>query len=346
MFENFPWLLLPLVLIFLLIVIFYPKFGFKDRWKHYKQASQRVLLEDALKYIFDQEQQGHSIGVDALIGKLKISSKKTYDLIGQMAEQDLIQIQRNQVHLSDDGERLALQIIRAHRLWERYLLDEARMPLGQVHDHAHHREHGMTQKEIDELDAALGYPLSDPHGDPIPNAAGNFFPYEKGIQVNEWREGVLGKIVHLEDEPEIAFAQIMAAGLRPGQIVRILEKTPQRVVLTDGEQEFTLAPAVAANVYLQELSKDDLIQREAIPLSTLPTQAQANIVRLDDRCQGFTRRRFLDLGLTPGTKIYPELDNSFGDPRAYRVRGTLIALRSDQAEAIWVTPIQTAALKR
>jgi Fe2+ transport system protein FeoA len=94
---------------------------------------------------------------------------------------------------------------------------------------------------------------------------------------------------------------------------------------------------------VQELSKEDLIQREAIPLSNLPSQMHAEIVRLDERCQGFTRRRFLDLGLTPGTTIFPELDNSFGDPRAYRVRGTLIALRSDQAQDIWVTPVQSAS---
>ena len=259
-----------------------------------------------------------------------------------MAEQGLILTQKNQVRLTDNGERLALQIIRAHRLWERYLLDEARMPLDQVHNQAKRRHHGMTQKEIDELDASLGYPLSDPHGDPIPTAAGIFYPHEKGIQVNEWEEGIVGKIVHLEDEPAIAFAQIMAAGLRPGQLVRILEKNQQRIILTDGEQEFNLAPAVAANVYVQELSKEELVEREAIPLSYLPSQMQAEILRLDEHCQGFTRRRFLDLGLTPGTTIFPELENAFGDPRAYRVRGTLIALRRDQAENIWVTPIQPA----
>jgi Fe2+ transport system protein FeoA len=55
--------------------------------------------------------------------------------------------------------------------------------------------------------------------------------------------------------------------------------------------------------------------------------------------QGFTRRRFLDLGLTPGTTIYPELGNFFNDPRAYRIRGTLIALRKDQAAQIWVKPV-------
>ncbi len=343
MFENFSWIMFFLVFLFGFVLFFFPEYGLKDRWKRYRTASQRVLLEDALKFIFDQEQQSHAVGVDALVGKLRISSKKTFDLIEYMSEQGLIRTQKNQVRLTDDGERLALQIIRAHRLWERYLLDEARMSLDQVHDQAIRRHHGMTQKEIDELDASLGYPLSDPHGDPIPTAAGTFYPHEKGIQVNDWEEGVLGKIVHLEDEPALAFAQIMAAGLRPGQLIRILEKNQQRVILTDGEQEFNLAPAVAANVYVQPLSKEEMVQRDAIPLNQLPTKMEAEIVRLDERCQGFTRRRFLDLGLTPGTKIFPELDNSFGDPRAYRVRGTLIALRSDQAEDIWVNPLQAAS---
>ena len=56
--------------------------------------------------------------------------------------------------------------------------------------------------------------------------------------------------MHLEDEPPISFAQIVAEGLRVGQIVRIVESTPERIVLTDGENEFRLAPAVAANVFL------------------------------------------------------------------------------------------------
>ena len=80
--------------------------------------------------------------------------------------------------------------------------------------------------------------------------------------------------------------------------------------------------------------------RQAIPLGSLQSQARAEIIEIDERCQGFTRRRFLDLGLTPGTPIYPELDNAFREPRAYRVRGTLIALRKDQARLIWVRPVE------
>jgi len=77
----------------------------------------------------------------------------------------------------------------------------------------------------------------------------------------------------------------------------------------------------------------------ALQLWQLPHNQKAEILLLDEGVQGFTRRRFLDLGLTPGTLIFPELKNFFGDPRGYRVRGTLIALRKDQASQIWVKPV-------
>jgi Fe2+ transport system protein FeoA len=96
---------------------------------------------------------------------------------------------------------------------------------------------------------------------------------------------------------------------------------------------------VAANVSVAALPESELLKREAVPLVELAHDQRAEIVVLDEAVQGFTRRRFLDLGLTPGTLIYPELQNFFGDPRAYRVRGTLIALRKDQAAQIWVKPL-------
>ncbi len=340
--DGSTWIVIIIVLLVAIAAIFLPRYGGLTRWRHYQKSVQREIIEDALKYIFDQEQQGHYVHLDALRGALEISAKRIYHLLDQMEIQGLILHQQNQIVLTEVGEKLALQIVRAHRLWERYLVDEARLPLKNVHAVAHRREHGMSPAQIEALDAALGHPLADPHGDPIPNAAGLFRPYEKGTNLNHWEEDLPGKIIHLEDEPPLAFAQIMAAGLKLGQTVRILEKNNQRIVLTDGESEFTLAPAVAANVFLQELSEGDHSLRDAIPLTALKGSQPAEIIQLDARCQGFTRRRFLDLGLTPGTTIYAELENAFGDPRAYRVRGTLIALRKDQAEDIWVKPLPEA----
>ncbi|MEW5721258.1 MAG: metal-dependent transcriptional regulator, partial [Chloroflexota bacterium] len=260
-------------------------------------------------------------------------------LIEGMENQGLLDSRGTELHLTAEGERWALHIVRAHRLWERYLADEARMPLEQVHTEAHRREHRFTDAQLDELDAALGHPTRDPHGDPIPTREGKINQPE-GTPITAWQIGALARITHLEDEPALAYQQILAAGLYLGQDIRVLERTPQRVVLSDGENEYRLAPAVAANISAASLPESELLKREAVPLPELAHDQRAEIVTLDDAVQGFTRRRFLDLGLTPGTIIYPELGNFFGDPRAYRVRGTLIALRQDQAAQIWVKPIE------
>lgn len=106
-------------------------------------------------------------------------------------------------------------------------------------------------------------------------------------------------------------------------------------MLSDGENEYRLAPAVAANIYVVEAAPAEG-QPSLLTLDRLPQGQEAEVVQIDETVQGFTRRRFLDLGLTPGARVMPELTNFFGDPRAYRVRGTLIALRRDQAEKIWV----------
>ncbi|MCS6939894.1 MAG: ferrous iron transport protein A, partial [Roseiflexus sp.] len=127
-------------------------------------------------------------------------------------------------------------------------------------------------------------------------------------------------------------------GLHLGQTIRVLERTPQRLVLSDGENEYRLAPTVAANVNVAPLTEAEAARNHAMPLSELPLRQTAEVVAIDDTLQGFTRRRLLDLGLTPGAVVYPELQNAFADPRAYRVRGTLIALRQDQASRILVRP--------
>jgi DtxR family Mn-dependent transcriptional regulator len=212
------------------------------------------------------------------------------------------------------------------------------MPLNKVHTEAHRLEHNLTDAQLDEMDAALGYPTLDPHGDPIPSREGKMASVESQ-PITAWQADSPVRIVHIEDEPAIAFEQILAAGLRLGQVIRVIERTPQRLVLSDGETEYRLAPTVAANVSIAPLPESEIARANAVPLATLTQDQRGEIVSLDDAVQGFTRRRFLDLGLTPGTVIYPELGNFFGDPRAYRVRGTLIALRKDQAAQIWVRQV-------
>jgi len=329
------WLLLVLVL---LVITFLPRVGLLAIYKIYRAAQEREQMEDALKHLLDREQQGRHASPESLAGTLDIQRGKVMRLIENMETQDLLETRGVELHLTTKGQRWALHVVRAHRLWERYLTDEARMPLEKVHGEAQRREHSLTEAQLNELDAALGHPTRDPHGDPIPTREGTLLKAE-GMPLTAWQAEGPMRIVHLEDEPALAFEQILAAGLRLGQTIRILDRNPQRYLLTDGETEYRLAPAVAANVSVAALPESEVAKASAIPLAELTHDQRGEIVILDDAVQGFTRRRFLDLGLTPGTVIYPELKNFFGDPRAYRVRGTLIALRKDQAAQIWVKPV-------
>jgi DtxR family transcriptional regulator, Mn-dependent transcriptional regulator len=327
--------ILSLVFAFILAAIFHPQFGLLKRLKARSLKGQREQVEDALKYLLKQERKARHASPEALAGAMNLSGMETLTLITRMEAQDLLVSRNGGLYLTPQGEHWALQVVRAHRLWERYLADEAQLPLEKIHAEAERREHGMTPEKLDELAASLGYPTSDPHGDPIPDSSGAYSP-SSGIPLTAWSGDQPGRIVHLEDEPPLAYAQILAEGLRLGQTLRVLEVTPQRVLLSDGENEYRLAPAVAANVFVSPLPESLIDQSGVMPLSELLDGAKAEVVALDESCQGFTRRRLLDLGMTPGAHLEPEMRNFFGDPRAYRVRGTLIALRREQAAQIWV----------
>jgi len=334
--DTFTWLII--IILLLLVGVFLPRYGLRARFQLWRAARGREQLEDALKHLLDREQEGRHASPESLEGALEIRSKRVMQLIAQMESQNLLESRGHELHLTAEGERWALHVMRAHRLWERYLADEARMPLEQVHRLAHRREHTLSDAELDALDAALGHPTTDPHGDPIPDPAGGLRSLDATPLTSIEGEGPL-RIVHLEDEPEIAYAQILAVGLRLGQVIRLIEKTPLVYLLSDGENEYRLAPSVAANVQVARLAQPEAMEAGLLPLWQLPQNQTAEISALDAGVQGFTRRRFLDLGLTPGARITPELDPFFGDPRAYRVRGTLIALRKDQAAQIWVKPV-------
>jgi len=322
----------------LLIAIFVPRYGILTLYKDWRSTKGREQVEDALKHLLDREQSGRHASPVSLAGTLDLPRVQATRLITDMESQGLLETHGEQIHLTTEGTRWAMHIVRAHRLWERYLVDEARMPLSKIHDEAQKREHNFTEAQLNELDAALGHPTLDPHGDPIPSRDGKMASVES-LPITAWQAEGPARIVHIEDEPAIAYEQILAAGLRLGQVIRILERTPQRILLSDGETEYRLAPTVAANVSVAPLPVSEIAKANAVTLATLAQDQHGEIISLDDSVQGFTRRRFLDLGLTPGTTIYPELGNFFGDPRAYRVRGTLIALRKDQAAQIWVKPI-------
>jgi DtxR family Mn-dependent transcriptional regulator len=210
--------------------------------------------------------------------------------------------------------------------------------MSKLHQAAEKAEHHLTAENLDVLDAHLGHPQRDPHGDPIPTSDGTLRPLG-GVALVEWPAAQPARVVHIEDEPAVIFKQILATGIRPGLTLRVLEKTPDRLVISDGENEHRLAHVVAANIQVAAALEERKMPQGAKRLADLRPGERAVMLQLDDECRGFSRRRLQDLGLTPDAQVEAALENPFGDPRAFRVRGTLIALRRQQAERIWVRPL-------
>ena len=169
----------------------------------------------------------------AVVAALRLSGPTVLALVTKMQRQGLVSTTGQTFSLTPEGERLALQVVRAHRLLERYFADEARLPLRDIHAAAERKEHSLSTADVERLSAALGHPTLDPHGDPIPTREGAVAP-ASGTPATSWPIGTIGRIVHLEDEPEISFAQSSRRLARRPDRARH-QSTPERLALSDGD---------------------------------------------------------------------------------------------------------------
>ncbi len=306
------------------------------RWKRRHGRRERALFEDALKHILTLRNEGREAGIDSLAGSLALTQQAALRLIVRMEAAGVVRTDAGRVRLTEPGEKWAIQVVRAHRLWETYLAQEARMPMEKVHGAADREEHRLTASEaVDALDAYLGHPRSDPHGDPIPTQSGEL-PRIEARPLTDWPIGVLAEVIHIEDEPRSIMDRISAGGLRPGSVITVREQTPERLTLSDGARDYRLSPLEAGNVQVGPAPGTAGEREELGRLSDLRPGDDAEIVRIEPEIRGFTRRRLLDLGLTSKARVTVHLTNAFGDPMAFRVRGTTIALRREEASKIRV----------
>ncbi len=328
-----------LLLVVLLIAwALWPQVGLIAWWSARRDSRRRELIEDTLKHVLSWEQRGKAATLESLSGGIGASSKAAFELATEMQSTGLLRVSEDGFVLTPKGEQMALQVVRAHRLWERYLSDDAGLPMEKLHDAAEKAEHGLSAEYLDELDAHLGHPQSDPHGDPIPTSDGQL-AHLAAVALTEWPTNEPALVVHMEDEPAVVFQQVLAAGLRPGMVLRVLDVDEERLVVSDGVNEHRLAPAVAASIQVSSAESAHQRKSEEFTLDTLKKGVVGEVVEIDTNCRGFSRRRLMDLGLTPGAKVQVALNNTFGDPRAFRVRGTTIALRAEQARFIWLRPL-------
>jgi DtxR family Mn-dependent transcriptional regulator len=321
-----------------LAVLVWPDRGLLSNWQYSRQATERVLIEDALKYVHKRSMEGRFPSLDSIAGALQITGNRAARVIQKMQEHNLLLTRSDgSLQLTLTGREYALCVIRAHRLWERYLADETGYDPTDWHTRAERREHMLTPEELDDLATQLGNPAHDPHGDPIPTIDGELEPH-KGQPLTAMPVDRPFIIIHIEDEPEAIYAQLVAEGLHPGMEVRVVESLPQRVCLWTGGDEHVLAPIVAKNISVVPLL-DEQTSAATEPcerLSSLKPGQTARVVNLALALRRAERHRLMDLGILRDTLITAEYSKGPGKLTAYRVRGALVALRSEQADLIHI----------
>ena len=285
--------------------------------------------------MYHYENTGKEVDINTLTSILKFNNSLVIDVVKKMNISELIQFEGDLLKLTNSGRDYALRIVRVHRLWEKYLAEKTGFDKIEWHDRAEEMEHKLSHEETDTLATQLGNPVYDPHGDPIPTKQGKI-PKVNGVALSSLAIDCIGKITHIEDEPEVIYKQILAENIHIGSQIRIVENNTQRVVFYAEGEEFKLAPIVAANITVTLLEKDIIVEENTVRLSSLQEKEFAKIVGISKECRGDNRRRLLDLGFVKGTEISIDLMSPLQNPKAYLVKGTSIALRNDQASKILI----------
>src|SRR4051794_22760965 len=184
-------------------------------------------VEDYAKAIYALEtREDAAVSNNALAERLGVSAASASAMVKKLAGLGLVRHEPYKgVRLTSDGMKVALEVLRHHRLLERYLAEELGVPWDRVHDEAEVLEHVLSE-ELEELIAAkLGHPTHDPHGDPIPTADGRIVEAPT-IALHELTPGAAGVFVRVSDSDPEMLRYLAARGIKPGDDLEVVEKQP------------------------------------------------------------------------------------------------------------------------
>jgi DtxR family Mn-dependent transcriptional regulator len=210
-------------------------------------------VEDYLKVIYEIERLSGAAATTDIAHRLAIAPASVSGMVRRLAEQGLLEHERYRgVRLTDEGRRIALRMVRRHRIIEAYLTRALGYPWDRVHDEAERLEHAASEELIDRMATAIGEPAVDPHGAPIPT---------RELQIDERAlssladlpAGATGRVVRVSDDDAPRLRYLGELGLVPGALVRVLAQAPfgGPITLRIGTSEHQVGPALAAVVQVE-----------------------------------------------------------------------------------------------
>lgn len=211
--------------------------------------------ENYLKAIYKLQEQGNAaINTNAIAAILQTKPASVTDMVKKLSDKKLLTYEKYKgVLLTDSGKKVAIDTVRKHRLWETFLYDKLNFSWDEVHDIAEQLEHIQSEALTDKLEAYLGYPKHDPHGDPIPGKNGKYhaMPLTLLIDAKEHEPVIVSGVA----DHSTAFLQhLQSLKIQLGSSITVLKKNTydQSVeVLIGKKQQTTISFKVAKNLLVK-----------------------------------------------------------------------------------------------
>ncbi|WP_421943390.1 metal-dependent transcriptional regulator [Pedobacter sp.] len=186
---------------------------------------QSFTEENYLKVIYHLAQKTTNVQTNAIAEQIQTKPASVTDMLKKLAEKELVDYVKYQgVTLTEKGKQAAINIVRKHRLWEVFLVDKLNFKWDEVHDVAEELEHIKSVDLIERLDEFLGFPKSDPHGDPIPDKNGTFAKMQF-IKLTELKIGDSGTITGVSQHSSPFLKHLEKMGLTLGKHLQITDVT-------------------------------------------------------------------------------------------------------------------------
>lgn len=235
-------------------------------------SEDRTLLGEAagdcLKAIYKLQVQESPVATSALAARLGVTEPTVTAMVKRLAKMGLVfHTPYRGVQLTSSGEKVALEIIRHHRLLELYLVEALGLSWDKVHAEADRLEHLLSEEVEERMDAALGHPTIDPHGDPIPTRDGQIdqAAYRSLADLEPGETATVRRVP--DDDPKL-LQYLAELGLVPNARIQLLDKAPFRGPLTlwVGENQRVVGRELAWAIRVAPLTPEgDLRNRSSRP---------------------------------------------------------------------------------
>lgn len=213
-------------------------------------------VEDYLKVIYQLESEFDSASTTRIADAMEVSSASATNMVKRLGKMGLVEYQSYKgATLTESGRKIALEVIRHHRLLELYLLEVMGYTWDEVHDEAEKLEHHISEKFEDKIVELLNNPTHDPHGDPIPTRDG-IMPDRMSMVLTKAEEGRQYLIGRVKDQDPDRLRYLEKIGILPGVKIEVKQKAPFEgpITIKVEESEQVLGYEMARHIQVAEYS--------------------------------------------------------------------------------------------